>query len=129
MKRWLSAQFFTLLGFASAIGFPIWAVSTQITILLKNCDGSVFDRLGLTLSGAVAVACIVGLVLWKYFSALFREKLRSHRTALGFFSIGYCLIFIIHYLSSALELIFRFGAIGAAISAVCFEISDHIKEG
>ena len=97
MKRWLFAKLFTLLGLLSAIGFPIWAVSTQITILLKNCGESALDRLGLTLSGAVAIASIVGLVLWKYLSALFRDKLRSHRTPLGFFCIGYLAVFIINY--------------------------------
>ena len=129
MKRWLLARFFTLLGFVAAIGFPVWAVSTEVTVLLKNCDGSALDRLGVTLSGFVAIASIVCLVLWKYLSALFREKLRSHRTALGFFCIGYFAVFIINYLASALELIFLFGAIGAAIGAICFRVSDHLKEG
>jgi DMSO/TMAO reductase YedYZ heme-binding membrane subunit len=129
MKRRGLSLLFTLIGFAASIGFPVWAVSTQITVLLKNCGESALDRLGVTLSGFVVIACIVGLVLWKYLSAVFREKLKSQRTALGFFCIGYAMVFIINYLSSALELIFLFGAIGAAIAAICFRISDHFKGG
>lgn len=127
MKRWLLARFFTLLGFVASIGFPVWAVSTQIIILRANCGESVLDRLGVTLSGAVAIVCIVVLVAWKYFSALFRDKFRSHRTPLAFFTIGYLVVFVINYLADSLELIFLFGAIGAAVAAICYYVSDMLK--
>ena len=129
MRNRIFALFFTLIGFASSIAFPVWAISKQIIILRANCGESVFDKLGVTLSGAVAIAWIVALVAWKYFSVLFREKLRSHRTPLAFFVIGYLAVFIINYLADALELIFLFGVIGAAIAVVCYKISDYLKEG
>lgn len=129
MKNRIFALFFTVFGFLASIGFPVWAISKQIIILRANCSESVLDKLGVTLSGAVAIVCIVALVAWKYFSALFREKLRSHRTPLAFFVIGYLAVFIINHLADALELIFLFGVIGAAIAVVCYKISDCLKEG
>lgn len=129
MRNRIFALFFTLLGFVSSIAFPVWAISKQIIILRANCGESALDKLGVTLSGAVAICCIVALVAWKYFSVLFREKLRSHRTPLAFFMIGYLAVFIINYLADALELIFLFGVIGAAIAVVCYKISDCLKEG
>lgn len=129
MRNRIFALFFTLIGFASSIAFPVWAISKQIIILRSGCGESALDKLGVTLSGAVAICCIVALVAWKYFSVLFREKLRSHRTPLAFFVIGYLAVFIINYLADALELIFLFGVIGAAIAVVCYKISDYLKEG
>ena len=129
MKRRALSLLFTLIGFVASIGFPVWATSTQITILLKNCGDSALDRIGITLSGFVVVSGIVGLVVWKYISALFREKLKSQRTALGFFCIGYAIVFIINYLSTALELILLYGVIGSAIAVICFRISDYYKGG
>lgn len=127
MRNRIFALFFTLIGFTSSIFFPVWAVSTQVIILRANCGESVLDKLGVTLSGAVAIACIVVLVAWKYFSALFRDKFRSHRTPLAFFSIGYLVVFVINYLADSLELIFLFGTIGAAIAAICYYVSDMLK--
>lgn len=127
MRNRIFALFFTLIGFTSSIFFPVWAVSKQIIILRANCGESVLDKLGVTLSGAVAIACIVGLVAWKYFSALFREKLRSHRTPLAFFVIGYLVVFVINYLADALELIFLFGSVGAAVAVICYDVSDMLK--
>lgn len=129
MRNRIFALFFTLLGFASSIAFPVWAISKQIIILRANCGESVLDKLGVTLSGAVAICCIVALVVWKYFSVLFREKLRSHRTPLAFSVIGYLVVFIIDYIADALALILLFMAIGAAIAVVCYKISDCLKEG
>lgn len=129
MRNRIFAWLFIVVGFLASIGFPVWAVSKQIVILRANCGESVLDRIGVTLSGAVAVACIVGLVTWKYVSALFRDKLRSHRTPLAFFTIGYLVIFVINYLSDALGLIFLFGSIGATVAVICYRISDHLKEG
>lgn len=129
MRNRIFAWLFTAFGFLASIVFPVWAVSTQIIILRANCGESVLDKLGVTLSGAVAIACIVGLVAWKYFSALFRDKFRSHRTPLAFFTIGYLVVFVINYLADSLELIFLFGVIGASIAVMCYRISDHLKEG
>ena len=129
MKKWLFARFFTLLGLVSSIAFPVWAVSKQIVILKANCGESVIDRLGLTLSGFVAIACIVVLVVWKYISALFRDKLRSHRTPLAFFTIGTLVVFVVYYLANALGSIFFWGAIGSTVAVICYRVSDHLKEG
>lgn len=128
MKYKIWSLFFTLLGFTASLGVPVWAVSTQVAILAETCEASVLDQIGVAAGGAVIIAFIVVLTLWRYFSVLIRERLRPHRTLLGFFLIGYLVIVCIQYVIETLEVVFLGGTIGAAIAVVCFFISDQIKE-
>ena len=127
MKSKFFAGLLTVLGFLASIGFPVWATSTQIIILRSQCTESILERIGVTAAGAAIIGFIVVLVFWKYFSVFIREKLGAHRTAFGFFAIGWALIFVIKTFINALEMIFLFGAIGAAIAILCFYSSDVLK--
>lgn len=128
MRRKIFAFFLRIIGFLSSIGFPIWATSTQIAILRASCGESTLERIGVTAAGAVVIVFIVGFTLWRYVSVWFREKLRSHRTLLGFFLVGYVLILCIRPVMDILEIVFLGGAIGAAIAVVCYVIADLLKE-
>ena len=127
MKSKVFAFILTFVGFAASIGCPVWAASTQMAILRAQCGESVLERIGVTAAGTVVIGFIVAIVFWKYFSAFFREKLGSHRTALGFFLIGYGLIYAIKTFIGALEVIFLFGVIGAAVAVVCFYFADVLR--
>jgi hypothetical protein len=127
MKNKFFAGLLTVLGFVLAIGLPVYAASTQIVFLRSQCAESMLERVGVTASGAVVIGFIVMLVFWKYFAPIIRKKLGASRTTLGFFLVGYGLIFVIKTFIGALESIFLFGAIGGGLSVVCFYFSDILR--
>lgn len=128
MKSKIFAFLLKLTGFLASIGFPIWAASSQIAILRASCGDSILERIGITAGGAVIIVFIVGFTAWRYVSVWFREKLRSHRTLVGFFLIGYIMILCIRPLLGTLEVIFLGGTLGAAVAVVCYALADIIEE-
>ena len=125
MKNKALSVLFTVLGFAFSLIPPIWAANTQIAFLRQK--ESLLEIVGITAGGAVVIGAVVIIVFWKYFSDFFKSRLRSNRTAFGFFLIGYLVIVSIGRLIETLELIFLFGMLGAAVSIVLFRISDYFK--
>lgn len=128
MKYKFWSAFFTLIGFVASVALPIWATVSQVIVIKSNCDMSIWDTIGITLSGAVIVAVLVFFTLWKYFSAKIKEKMKPQRTLFGFFAVGYVIILVIKTLLTTIEAIFLAGAIGTAIAVICYYISDIIKE-
>lgn len=128
MKNKFFSTLFTVLGFAASILPPLWAANKQITLLRNAEYRTLPEILGLTAGGAVIVAGLILVVFWKYFSDFFKRRLRSGRTAFGFFLIGYLIVLAINRLFSTLELIFLFGIGGCAVAIVLFKISDYFAK-
>ena len=128
MKYKLLSFLCTFLGFAFSIGCPIGAAMTQVVFLKSQAEVSVADKIGITASGVAIAIFVVAITLWKYISVLFREKMRSHRTLVGFWVVGYLLILCVKCLFDSLEVIFLGGAIGAVLAVVLFHLSDKCRE-
>ena len=128
MKYKLWAAAFTILGFVASLGFPVWAVLSQMAILREACKESIFDRFDLTIGGIAVIVFIVALTIIRYISACFKEKFKPQRTLFSFFAIGYIMIIVIRHMIDALEIVFLGGLIGATIAVICFFIADQLKE-
>ena len=129
MKSKIFALLLRIAGFLASIGFPIWATSTQVTILRSSCRESMLERIGITAGGAAIIVFIVGFTVWRYLSVWFREKLKSHRTLLGFSTIGYVMILCAKPLLSTLEVIFLGLVIGSAVAVICYAFADLMDGG
>ena len=128
MKYKLWAAAFTVLGFLASVGFPVWAVLSQMAILRTACETSVFEKFDLAIGGIAVIVFIVALTVIRYVSAIFKEKFRPQRTLFSFFVVGYVMIITIRYMIASLEIIFLGGSIGAMIAVVCYFIADQLKE-
>lgn len=128
MKNKFFGILFTVLGFILSVGFPVWALSSQVTLLRADCGISFSERLGLTFSGFIVILLIIFLNFWKYFSSFLEKRLKSGRTPLAFFGVGYLVILAIGRLFSILEVIFLFGAIGSLSATLCYKVADIFFE-
>ena len=127
-RRCLAAVFGTV-GFLSSLAFPIWAAASQMAILRAQCGDSLIERMGVTVSGAILIAFVVGLTVWRYVSARLREVLRPQRTLFGFFAVGYALILAVRTMISSLEVLFLGGLVGASVAVICYAVADRLREG
>ena len=128
MKNKIFAKLLIALGLVVSIGAPVWATSTQIAVLKSQCGESMLDKIGVTLSGAVAIGCIVLIVVWKYISAVFREKLKGNRTPFIFMFIGFVVVSVIQMFAEALESILFWGAVGSLVAVICYYFADKLTE-
>lgn len=128
MKNKFFGILFTVLGFILSVGFPVWALSSQVTLLRADCGISFSERLGLTFSGFTVILLIIFINFWKYFSVFIGQRLKSGRTPLAFFAIGYLVILAIGRLFSILEVIFLFGVIGSFSAVLCYKVADIFFE-
>ena len=129
MARRCLATLCSVVGFLSSLAFPIWAAATQMAILRVQCGNSALDRIGVTAGGAILIAFLVGLTVWRYLSARLREVLRPGRTLFGFFAVGYGLILAVRTMLSSLEVIFLGGLVGATVAMILYAVADHLREG
>lgn len=129
MKNKFFFILFTCLGFLASVGFPVFALASQVTLLKADCGVSLSDRLGLTLSGFVAVLFIIFINVWKFAVSFIGARLKAHRTPLVFFTVGYLVTLAVARLFSALEVIFLFGIIGSLLAVVFYKFADRFIGG
>ena len=128
MKYKLLSCLCTFFGFVFSICCPIGAAATQVVFLRSQAEASISEKIGITASGIVIAIFVIAITLWKYLSVLFREKMKSQRTLIGFWVVGYLLILCVKRLFDSLEIIFLGGVVGAVLAVLLFYLSDRLRE-